>query len=41
MILTPGSKFIVMADISGSRVITYSFNKPVSVDFPLPAVPIK
>jgi len=41
MIFTPGSRFIVITDISGSRVIIYSFNSPVSVDFPLPAVPIK
>ncbi len=40
-VFTPGSRFIVMTDISGSRFTIYSFNTPVSVDFPLPAVPIK
>ncbi|MHA1335727.1 MAG: hypothetical protein ACTSPW_08250 [Promethearchaeota archaeon] len=41
MTFTPGSKFMVIAETSGSRLIIYSFNSPVIVDFPEPAVPIK
>ena len=40
-ILTPGSKFSVIAEISGFRLIMYAFNSPVNVDLPEPAVPMK